>query len=751
MIKLTEHGVYIDEQFQVVADMGNQRHCLENTMAYGILKSHNHSEDMDKLKLRFDALVSPDNNYVSILQTARASGLKEFPVPYVLSNCHHTLCAVGGTINEDDHMFGLDNARRYGGIFVPPYRAVLHQFMREMMAGGGKMILGSDSHTRYGALGTMGIGEGGGEVVKQLLSKTYDIVRPPVIAVKLTGSPRPGVGPQDVALALIGATFKNGFSKNKILEFIGDGIFGLSVEYRMGIDVMTTESAALSSIWCTDEKVHQYLSMHGREADYIELRPAGTAYYDGMIKIDLSRVECMMALPFHPSNVVSIHEFQSDPEKYLREMEMEGGKIKGEGHGPFRIMNHLQDGVLHIDQALVSGCSGGIFENISAMADILRDTQLPGNGPALGINPASLPIYLDLMEKGIASILTVAGATLRLAICGSCFGVTDVPADNQLSIRHTTRNYPNREGSKTSQGQMAAVILMDARSIAATVKHGGVLTAATDLDVVYGEAPYHFDPRVYANQVYDNYRKSDSSVPLRMGPNIADWPKMHPLQKHLLLKVAGSYQEPVTTDELIPSGDASSYRSNPQKISEFTMISRDRDYVGRAKAVRSMDEERRKGQKISDAACQAIIETLCGSLGCSRDEITIGSIMLGNQIGDGSSREQAASCQKVLGGYANLANEYATKRYRSNLINWGILPLLTDKILNEELHIENGEYLLIRNVREAISGDTGEVAVERIHETDGQIFGEISCTVGELTSEEKQILLAGCLINYYRS
>lgn len=751
MIKLTEHGVYIDEQFQVVADMGNQRHCLENTMAYGILKSHNHSEDMDKLKLRFDALVSPDNNYVSILQTARASGLKEFPVPYVLSNCHHTLCAVGGTINEDDHMFGLDNARRYGGIFVPPYRAVLHQFMREMMAGGGKMILGSDSHTRYGALGTMGIGEGGGEVVKQLLSKTYDIVRPPVIAVKLTGSPRPGVGPQDVALALIGATFKNGFSKNKILEFIGDGIFGLSVEYRMGIDVMTTESAALSSIWCTDEKVHQYLSMHGREADYIELRPAGTAYYDGMIEIYLSRVECMMALPFHPSNVVSIHEFQSDPEKYLREMEMEGGKIKGEGHGPFRIMNHLQDGVLHIDQALVSGCSGGIFENISAMADILRDTQLPGNGPALGINPASLPIYLDLMEKGIASILTVAGATLRLAICGSCFGVTDVPADNQLSIRHTTRNYPNREGSKTSQGQMAAVILMDARSIAATVKHGGVLTAATDLDVVYGEAPYHFDPRVYANQVYDNYRKSDSSVPLRMGPNIADWPKMHPLQKHLLLKVAGSYQEPVTTDELIPSGDASSYRSNPQKISEFTMISRDRDYVGRAKAVRSMDEERRKGQKISDAACQAIIETLCGSLGCSRDEITIGSIMLGNQIGDGSSREQAASCQKVLGGYANLANEYATKRYRSNLINWGILPLLTDKILNEELHIENGEYLLIRNVREAISGDTGEVAVERIHETDGQIFGEISCTVGELTSEEKQILLAGCLINYYRS
>lgn len=751
MVKLTEHGVYIDKQFQVDEDVGNRRQCLENTMAYGILKSHNHSDNMEQLELQFDALVSPDNNYVSILQTARASGLKEFPVPYVLSNCHHSLGAVGGTINEDDHMFGLDNAKKYGGIFVPPYRAVLHQYMREMMAGVGKMILGSDSHTRYGVLGTMGIGEGGGEVVKQLLSKTYDIGRPSVIAVKLTGIPRPGVGPHDVALALIGATFKNGFSKNNILEFIGDGIFGLSVEYRMGIDVMTTESVALSSIWCTDEKVHEYLSMHGREADYTELRPTGIAYYDGMIEIDLSRVECMMALPFHPSNVVSIHEFQSDPEKYLREVELEGGKIKGTGYEPFHIMNHIRDGVLHIDQALVSGCSGGMFENIAAMADILRDTALPGDGPALGINPASQPIYLDLMEKGIASILTVAGATLRPAICGSCFGVTDVPADNQLSIRHTTRNYPNREGSKTGQGQMAAVILMDARSIAATIKRGGALTAATDLDVTYCETSYHFDPRIYANQVYHNDRKGDLSAPLRMGPNIADWPPMYPLQKHLLLKVAGSYKGSVTTDELIPSGDASSYRSNPQKISEYTMASRDPDYVRRTKAVRSMDEERRKGQKISDTSCQAMIDTLCGKLKCSPDEITIGSMILGNQIGDGSSREQAASCQKVLGGYANLANEYATKRYRSNLINWGILPLLTKKILNEELHIENGEYLLIRNVREAISDGTGMVIVERIREADGQVSGKIACTIGELTADEKQILLAGCLINYYRS
>lgn len=749
MIKLTGHGVYIDRQFRIVADETNRGQCEQNTMAYGILKAHNHSGNMEKLQLKFDALVSPDNNYVSILQTARASGLKEFPVPYVLSNCHHTLCAVGGTINEDDHMFGLDNARRYGGIFVPPYRAVLHQYMREMMAGGGKMILGSDSHTRYGVLGTMGIGEGGGEVAKQLLSKTYDIDRPPVIAVKLTGTPRPGVGPQDVALTLIGATFKNGFNKNKILEFIGDGIENLSVEYRMGIDVMTTESAALSSIWCTDERVREYLAMHGREADYKEMRPAGTAYYDGLIEIDLSKVECMMALPYHPSNVVSIREFQADPERYLREVETEGQKIKGEGGAPFHIMEHLKDGVLHIDQALVSGCSGGMFENIAAMADILKGASVPGDGPALGINPASQPIYLDLMEKGIASALTVAGATIRPAICGPCFGVTDVPADNQLSIRHTTRNYPNREGSKPGQGQMAAAILMDARSIAATVRNGGVLTAATELPVEYHSTPYRFDPEIYKKQVYDNYKKGDPSVTLRMGPNIADWPRMDPLEKHLLLRVAGSYEGSVTTDELTPSGDASSYRSNPHKISDFAMISRDKEYVGRAKAIRTMDEERKRGQRLSDEGGRTVFEALCRNLGCRPADITVGSMILSNQIGDGSSREQAASCQKVLGGFANLANEYSTKRYRSNLINWGILPLLTEEALNAELKVETGEYLLIRNVRDVIESPDGQVTVERVRETDGEITGEIACTLGKLTADEKQILLDGCLINYY--
>lgn len=749
MIKLTGHGVYIDEQFQVIADGGDRQQCEQNTMAYRILKAHNHSGNMEKLQLRFDALVSPDNNYVSILQTARASGLERFPVPYVLSNCHHTLCAVGGTINEDDHMFGLDNARKYGGIFVPPYRAVLHQYMREIMAGCGKMILGSDSHSRYGVLGTMGIGEGGGEVAKQLLSKTYDIDRPPVIAVKLTGTPRPGVGPQDVALALIGATFKNGFNKNKILEFVGDGIGSLSVEYRMGIDVMTTESAALSSIWCTDELVREYLAMHGREADYHEMRPAGTAYYDGLIEMNLSEVECMMALPYHPSNVVSIREFQSDPEKYLQEVEAKGQEIKGEGSAPFHIMEHLKDGVLHVDQALVSGCSGGMFENIAAMADILKGTAVAGDGPSLGINPASQPVYLDLMKKGIASELTVAGATIRPAICGPCFGVTDVPADNQLSIRHTTRNYPNREGSKPGQGQMAAVILMDARSIAATVRNGGILTAATELDVDYRSPAYQFDSDIYKNQVYDNYQKGDASVTLRMGPNIADWPRIDPLRKHLLLRVAGSYEGSVTTDELIPSGDASSYRSNPHKISEYAMISRDKGYVERAKSVRTMDEERKNGQKISDASGQRVLEALCRELDCAPSDITIGSVMLSNQIGDGSSREQAASCQKVLGGYANLANEYATKRYRSNLINWGILPLLTGKTLNEALKIGNGEYLLIRNVREAVEGDTGQVMAERIREKDGQVSGTFACTLGELTADEKQILLDGCLINYY--
>lgn len=762
MIRLTDRKVILrqnqafelcptDRQGEACAEIGKTK-----TMTYSILAAHNQSGDMDRLRLTFDALVSPDNNYVSILQTARASGIEKFPVPYVLSNCHHTLCAVGGTINEDDHVFGLGNAEKYGGIFVPPYRAVLHQYMREMMAGGGRMILGSDSHTRYGALGTMGIGEGGGEVAKQLLGRTYDIAYPQVIAVKLTGKPKPGVGPQDVALALVAATFPNGFNKNKVLEFVGDGIENISMEYRMCIDVMTTESAALSSVWCTDEKTRSYLMEHGREDAYLKLVPKEGACYDGLIEIDLSKVECMIALPFHPSHAMSIREFKEQMTKILSEVEAEGNKIKGVKEEPFSIMSHMRNGELYVDQALVSGCSGGMFENIVAMADILREYGIPGNGLSLGINPASLPVMAALMESGVAGELAVIGAALRPAICGPCFGVTDVPANDQLSIRHVTRNYPNREGSKPGQGQMAAVCLMDARSIAATVRNGGRLTAATDIEVEYREIPYHFDKSIYQKQVFDNCGHGDGSVELKMGPNISDWPQMHALTAHLLLKTAGSYRGSVTTDELIPSGEASSFRSNPQKISEYTMISRDPDYVGRAKAVRSLaaelretagsdeEKERKVTPVTSDMELNRILQNLKKRLHCEFSDITLGSVMVSDQIGDGSSREQAASCQKVLGGFANLANEYSTKRYRSNLINWGILPLRT----GEKLQVANGEFILIPDVRDAVLG-TGVIRAEILDEA-GLTKRYISCTLGTLTEDEKQILLSGCLINYYR-
>lgn len=742
MIKLTDGGVFLTPDGEPAGSGFSKDEAVKNTIAYQILRAHNQSPDMTQLKLKFDALVSPDNNYVNILQTARAGGLTEFPVPYVLSNCHHTLCAVGGTINEDDHVFGLDNARRYGGIFLPPYAGVLHQYMRERMAGCGRMILGSDSHSRYGALGTMGIGEGGGEVVKQLLGRTYDIPGPPVLAVKLTGRPKAGIGPMDVALTLIGATFKNGFNKNKILEFIGPGIASLSVEFRMGIDVMTTESAALSSIWCTDEQVRHYLAGHRREDDYQSLRPAATAYYDGMIEIDLSQVEAMMALPFHPSNVVSIREFKADPEKYLREIELAGNKIKGSRDKPFAIMDHLRDGEFIPDQALVSGCAGGMFENIAAMADILDGCVIGRGAIGLGINPASRPVNHALMETGILSRLTVAGATIRPCICGPCFGVTDVPADNQLSIRHVTRNYANREGSKPGQGQMAAAILMDARSIAATVRNHGRLTAAAELAVSYRPVDYHYNPKLYDNQVFDNFQKSNPRHELKMGPNIADWPEMSAFGTHLLLRVAGSYQGSVTTDELIPSGDASSYRSNPDKISEYTMISRDPGYVGRAKAVRELGEACRRGVLITDAHLAVTVAGLCERLNCRQQDITIGSIMVAHEIGDGSSREQAASCQKVLGGYANLANAYATRRYRSNLINWGILPLQTD----EKLELEIGTFLLIEDVRAHVESGAGPILLKVLGQEKAY-----HCNIGIMTAEEKQIVLSGCLINYYRA
>lgn len=739
MIKLRDEVVFLTPEGELTEGKGlDQMQARANSMAWGILSAHNHGEDMNRLRLKFDALVSPDNNYVSILQTARASGLKRFPVPYVLSNCHNTLCGVGGTVNEDDHMFGLDNARRYGGIFVPRYRAVLHQYMRECMAGGGRMILGSDSHTRYGALGTMGFGEGGGEIAKQLLGRTYDLDRPPILAVVLRGAPRPGVGPMDVALALIGATFKNNFNKNKVLEFLGPGVGNLSVEYRMGIDVMTTESAALSSIWTTDEKVHDWLALHGRESDYKKLIPTGVACYDGMIEIDLDQVECMMALPFHPSNAIPIREFQENPEKYLSEVEAEGSKIKG---GTFSLMEKLQEDGLHIDQALVSGCAGGMFENLSAMADILEGCALPGDGPFLGINPASQPVNLALTRSDVADTLTVAGAVIRPSMCGPCFGVSDIPADGQLSIRHVTRNYPNREGSKPNQGQMAAAILMDARSIAATVRNGGRLTAATELEVTYQTRPYQYEGGIYAGQVADFQGQADETVPLRMGTNIAPWPEMEPFGTHLLLRVAGAYTGSVTTDELVPSGDATAYRANPHKISEYTLISRDPGYRARAKEIRSLDENRRKGEPLGDSGVAEDLAELCARLGCKPEDVTIGSIIVSDEIGDGSSREQAASNQKVLGGFANLATAYSTKRYRSNLINWGILPMTTEVLPK----LQVGDLLLIENVRQVIAQAGVPFSV--------QVVGGIPFTanLGTMTAEEKQILASGCLINYYKS
>ena len=739
----------------------------EKTMTWRILNAHNESGNMEQLRIRFDAMVSPDNNYVNILQTARASGMQKFPVPYVLSNCHNTLCAVGGTILEDDHVFGLSNAKKYGGIFVPPYRAVLHQYMREMMAGGGKMILGSDSHTRYGALGTMGIGEGGGELVKQLVGKTYDIAYPEVIAMKLTGTPRPGVGPMDVALAMIAKTFPIGFNKNKVLEVIGDGISGLSMEYRMGIDVMTTESAALSSIWCTDEKTRAYLKLHGREDAYRELAPEAGALYDGAIEIDLSAVEPMIALPFHPSNALPIREFLADPEKYLKAVEEEGNKIKGKHGAPFSILSHLRkdpetgETGFYPDQALISGCAGGLFENIAAAADILKAPgadvawRNAGTGLSLHLNPASLPVMDALMRAGIASDLAAFGATMRPCICGPCFGVTDAPANDQLSIRHVTRNYPNREGSKPGQGQMAAVCLMDARSIAATVRNGGKLTAATDLaGVQYETREPFFNPAIYETQVFKNYEKGDPETDLVMGPNIADWPKMPGLKKHLLMKVAGSYKGSVTTDELLPSGESSSYRSNPERISEYTMISRDPDYRARAKAVRNVSAE----VNFEEAG-----------------DITLGTLMVSDAIGDGSSREQAASNQRVLGGAANLANEYSTKRYRSNLINWGLLPFRTEEALNipvdswifaEDIadQIRSGAKEVSLQILDLTScaadaagaGDSGDFTPEQLRAlTPEQLrahkTGEIRCTLDSLTEDERQILLAGCLMNYYRS
>lgn len=725
-----------------------------NTIAYQILKNHNHSSDLNNLKLRFDALASHDITYVGIIQTARASGLKRFPVPYVLTNCHNSLCAVGGTINEDDHVFGLSAAKKYGGIFVPAHQAVIHQYMREMMAGCGKMILGSDSHTRYGALGTMAIGEGGPEIVKQLLEKTYDVAFPGIIAVYLEGSPKPGVGPQDVALAIIKAVFANGFVKNKVMEFVGPGIANLSVDYRNGIDVMTTETTCLSSIWVTDEAVREYFEIHGRPEAYAKLEPGKVAYYDGVIKVDLSKIESMIALPFHPSNVYSIKELNENVYDILKAVEVEGQKQLDNPKLQFKLSPKVEDGRLQVDQGVVAGCAGGTFENICAMADIIGNASIGTDEFWLSVYPASQPVNLELVNNGVAAKLLTAGATLRTAFCGPCFGAGDVPANEGLSIRHTTRNFPNREGSKPANGQIASVALMDARSIAATSINGGRLTAATEVGATGSQVAYHFNKTVYDNRVYQGYGKANPELELKFGPNIVDWPKMTALPDNLLLRLVAVIHDPVTTtDELIPSGETSSYRSNPLKLAEFALSRKVPEYVGRAKEIQKIEEERRQLvanglANLETSSVGKLFDSL-KALGQPATELIkntgLGSIIFAMRPGDGSAREQAASCQKVLGGWGNIAVEYATKRYRSNVINWGMLPFIIDAADVAKLSVD--QYLFIPGIRAAVASGADTVIAKIINATN---VVELQLKLPNLTKDERDVILAGSLINYYQ-
>ncbi|MBQ2826358.1 MAG: hydratase [Clostridia bacterium] len=761
MVTITHGGVYyaggklIPDTPSAAAEIKNitgtdldRDAARRGTMASKILTAHNTSSSEEKLRIKFDALASHDITYVGIIQTARASGLKEFPVPYVLTNCHNSLCAVGGTINEDDHVFGLSAAKKYGGIYVPAHQAVIHAFMREMFAGCGKMILGSDSHTRYGALGTMAVGEGGPEIVKQLLSRTYDIDRPGVIAVHLHGTPRRGVGPQDVAIALIGAVFANGFVKNKVLEFIGDGIAGLSMDYRCGIDVMTTETTCLSSIWVTDDKTKQYLEIHGRGGDYSPLSPDAVAYYDGVVDIDLSAVECMAALPFHPSNAVSINELNADPVKYLKEVE-ERAKDQLKLKSEFRLTDKITKDGIRVDQGVIAGCAGGTFENLCAAADILAGGSTGNGSFALSAYPASQPVFIELTKNGAVPALMQAGVTLRTAFCGPCFGAGDVPSNGALSIRHSTRNFENREGSKPGDGQIASVALMDARSIAATAKNGGILTAATEIDYEETERGYTFDDTVYKNRLYFGYGKADPEAELKFGPGIADWPEMAPLTDDLILKVAARITDPVTTtDELIPSGETSSYRSNPYKLSTFALSRKDPEYVSRAKAIAELEAARRAGEKFShlDPAYETVIAAAKAiSPDFSPENTGIGSLVYANKPGDGSAREQAASCQKVLGGWANIAHEYATKRYRSNLINWGMLPLT----IEGEPPFEIGDFIFLRGILSSVRDNTCAVEAYVIKPTGETV--KMPLSFSSLTEDERGIILAGCLINFYKN
>ena len=717
------------------------------TIAYGILKAHNTSDNMAKLKLKFDKLTSHDITFVGIIQTARASGLERFPIPYVLTNCHNSLCAVGGTINEDDHMFGLSCAKRYGGVYVPPHQAVIHQFAREMLAGCGKMILGSDSHTRYGALGTMAIGEGGGELVKQLLCQTYDVNMPGVVGVYLKGEPRKGVGPQDVALAIIGAVFANGYVKNKVMEFVGPGVASLSADFRIGVDVMTTETTCLSSIWRTDEKIEEYFDIHGRREEYAELNPGAVAYYDGMITVDLSEVKPMIAMPFHPSNTYTIEELKANLMDILEDCEKKAA-VSLDNAVDFTLKNKVHNGKLYVDQGIIAGCAGGGFENICDAADILRGRSIGPDEFTLSVYPASTPIFMELVKNGSVADLLGAGAVVKTAFCGPCFGAGDTPANNGFSIRHSTRNFPNREGSKLQSGQIASVALMDARSIAATAANKGFLTAADEMDVEFRGPKYFFDKTIYENRIFDSKGVADPSVEIKFGPNIKDWPAMSALPDNLVLQVVSEIHDPVTTtDELIPSGETSSYRSNPLGLAEFTLSRKDPEYVGRAKAIQKAQKAVEAGTCPLEAVedLKPVMEAVQKTYpNVGKGNVGFGSTIFAVKPGDGSAREQAASCQKVLGGWANIANEYATKRYRSNLINWGMLPFVIDE---GELPFHNLDYLFIPDVRAAIAEKKAEIPAYVVK--DGALT-PFTLRMGELTDDEREIILKGCLINYNR-
>ena len=758
MIQLFSEGAYLvdgttlvkeseaEALKQLTGEVVSKEEASKNTIAYGILRDHNTSGNMEKLQIKFDKLTSHDITFVGIIQTARASGIEKFPVPYVLTNCHNSLCAVGGTINEDDHMFGLTAAKKYGGVYVPPHQAVIHQFAREMLAGGGKMILGSDSHTRYGALGTMAMGEGGPELVKQLLNRTYDINMPGVIGIYLKGKPVKGVGPQDVALAIIGAVFEKGYVNNKVMEFVGPGVSNLSADFRIGVDVMTTETTCLSSIWRTDDKIKEFYEIHGRSEDFKELNPGKVAYYDGIVEVDLDKIKPMIAMPFHPSNTYTIEEVNANLDDILADVEKRA-LVSLDGAVDYSLRDKVHDGKLYVDQGLIAGCAGGGYENICAAANILKGASIGSDEFTLSVYPASTPIYMELVKNGAVADLMQTGAIVKTAFCGPCFGAGDTPANNAFSIRHSTRNFPNREGSKLQNGQISSVALMDARSIAATAANKGYLTPATDVEASDFIPKYHFDKTIYDNRVFDSKGVADPSVEIQFGPNIKDWPEMSALPQNMLLKVVSEIHDPVTTtDELIPSGETSSYRSNPLGLAEFALSRKDPAYVGLAKEVQKAQKAIEAGEDAAEAFPEVkdILETVKESYAdVTQDNLGIGSTIFAVKPGDGSAREQAASCQKVLGGWANIANEYATKRYRSNLINWGMLPFTIDK---GELPFKNKDYIFVPDVRKAVEDKLTKIPAYVVNEG----MKEITLTLGELTDDEREIILKGCLINYYR-